>query len=339
MFEVDLYRVVSVASVREDGRFEGDLADRNVPAPIAQPLATLAGTGTKVVENIIPAGVPGERRGMGIETEGLDAADRLTFRLKIQTGPGRAVPTTWRRSSEFDADSLARVFKNSPRSASFEQPLMADALVVVHLGASAGKALASSSSSMARAKSAAAPRDTVLDEAFRDALLDDLTDRAELFPNSLGLSHQGFEDDVGFALCVAEIATGDALRRLKLAVDAAIALFDPRGVPGEVDMDQVRAAGLEVDAFARRVGADQNSQRFLARVGVEGMFDLLPAVQARGAGEDADAVLGEIGVFESLPKATLQPAARVLIFGENYEPAVVPDRPQTSYLLSSASAI
>ena len=51
MFEVDLNRIIGVASVSENGRFEGDFADLNVPAPIAQPLATLAGTGTKVIKN------------------------------------------------------------------------------------------------------------------------------------------------------------------------------------------------------------------------------------------------------------------------------------------------
>ena len=46
------------------------------------------------------------------------------------------------------------------------------------------------------------------------------------------------------ALGVAEVAAEDLLRRLELPVDAAVALLEPGRVPGQVEMDEVVAAGL-----------------------------------------------------------------------------------------------
>ena len=51
--------------------------------------------------------------------------------------------------------------------------------------------------------------------------------------------------------------------RLELAVDAAVALLDAAGVPGQVEVEQVRAVGLEVEALAGGVGGDQDAERML----------------------------------------------------------------------------
>ena len=40
----------------------------------------------------------------------------------------------------------------------------------------------------------------------------------------------------------------DLLRRLELAIDAAVPLFQPRGIPWLIEMYEVRAMGLEVEA-------------------------------------------------------------------------------------------
>ncbi len=85
------------------------------------------------------------------------------------------------------------------------------------------------------------------------------------FANHLGLAHQRFQHDVGLALLVAEIAAEHLLGRLQLAIDAAVALLQPRRVPRQVEMDEVGAPGLQVDAFARGVGADEDAQRLLGR--------------------------------------------------------------------------
>ena len=71
------------------------------------------------------------------------------------------------------------------------------------------------------------------------------------------------KDPVLGALRIDEIAAGDDVRRLQLAVDAAVALLQPRWIPRQVEMDEVVAAGLEVDAFARGVGAEQDAKRLL----------------------------------------------------------------------------
>ena len=98
--------------------------------------------------------------------------------------------------------------------------------------------------------------DAVTREALVDAERDHLPRRAELFANALGLSDQRLEHDVLLTLGIDEVATPDLLRRLELAVDTAVALFEPRRIPGQIEMDEVVAAHLQVDALARRVGAN-----------------------------------------------------------------------------------
>jgi hypothetical protein len=50
-------------------------------------------------------------------------------------------------------------------------------------------------------------------------------------------------------------------------------------------VDQIVAAGLQVDAFARRIGADQDAQRLGRRVGVERELDGFAAVGSGGSGQ------------------------------------------------------
>ena len=146
----------------------------------------------------------------------------------------------------------------------------------------------------------------------------------------LGLAHQRLEHDVGLALLVAEIAAEDLLGGLELAVDAAVALLEPRRVPRQIEMDEIGAIGLEVDALARRVGADQDAQRLLGRIGIEGGLHLLAAILAGGAGEDGDPLVRLVGVGERFAEPLLQPAPRVLPFGEDDQPAIVPGRCRTA---------
>ena len=67
----------------------------------------------------------------------------------------------------------------------------------------------------------------------------------------------------------------DLVGRLELAVDAAVALLDPAWVPGQVEVEEVGAVGLEVEAFAGGVGGEQDAQGVLRGVGVEAALDLL----------------------------------------------------------------
>jgi hypothetical protein len=50
---------------------------------------------------------------------------------------------------------------------------------------------------------------------------------------------------------------------LELAVDAAVALLDAAGVPGQVEVEEVGAVRLEVQALAGGVGGEQDAQRVL----------------------------------------------------------------------------
>ncbi len=180
---------------------------------------------------------------------------------------------------------------------------------------------------MASARALPSPRpDPVLGEALGDPVLQHAADGAELRADRLRLPHQGVEHDVGLALGVDEIAAGDALRRLELAVDAPVALLQPRWVPGQVEVDEVRAMELEVDPLPCGVGADQDAHGGRVGVGVEGALDGLARVLPRGAGEDEDALFRPVRVADRLPQPAFEIAARVLVFGEHDEATAVPSR-------------
>ena len=89
-------------------------------------------------------------------------------------------------------------------------------------------------------------------------------------------------------------------------------------------MDEIEAPGLQVDAFAGRIGADQDAQGLLGRVGVEGLLDRLAPVAAGRTREDADALDHPVGAGEPLAQTLLEPAAGVLVLREDDQPAVVP---------------
>ena len=55
---------------------------------------------------------------------------------------------------------------------------------------------------------------------------------AELSPDHLGLANERVQHAILFPLVVEEIAAGHDLGRLQFAVDAAVALFEARRVPG-----------------------------------------------------------------------------------------------------------
>src|SRR5262249_44282163 len=82
--------------------------------------------------------------------------------------------------------------------------------------------------------------------------------------------------------------------------------------------------GLKVNAFARRIGADKNTQGFTVGVFVEGVLHLLTPVLAGNSREDVDARLPLIGVVEGFVQATLEPASRVFVLGEDDQTPAVP---------------
>ena len=90
-----------------------------------------------------------------------------------------------------------------------------------------------------------------------------LREAAQLLLDRLRLPDQDFQDAVFLAVGVDEVVAVDLGVRLELAVDAAVALFQAARVPGHVEVEQVPAVGLEVQALAGGVGGDQDADRVL----------------------------------------------------------------------------
>ena len=111
-------------------------------------------------------------------------------------------------------------------------------------------------------------------EPALDVVVDDLREAAELALDRLGLADQHLEHAVLRPLGQHEVVAADLVGGLQLAVDAAVALLDSSRVPRQVEVEEVRAVGLEVQALAGGVGRDQDPQRIVGRVGVEAALDL-----------------------------------------------------------------
>ena len=104
------------------------------------------------------------------------------------------------------------------------------------------------------------------------------------------------------------------------------------GIPRQVEVEEVVAVGLEVDALARGVGADQDAQRALGGSALKARLTSSRRSCAGDAGEDGDALVGAVGVGERLLEAPLQLAPRVLVLGEDDQAAVVPACRRSSML-------
>jgi hypothetical protein len=141
-------------------------------------------------------------------------------------------------------------------------------------------------------------------------------DRAELALDGVDLADEGLEHAVLGAVLVDEIVAADLGGRLEGAVDAAVALLEARGVPGDVDVEQVGAVGLEVDALAGGVGGDQDAHRVLVGIGVEGVLDLLAGLVAHAAVEHEDALVGAVGAGDGLGEEVLIIALGITVLGE-----------------------
>ena len=202
---------------------------------------------------------------------------------------------------------------------------MPRAFVVVHFGARAiepfGVVFLRDRASDRRPLTAHNP---AFGQPLGDAVLDHLADGAELLADGLRLPDQRLQHDVGFALLVAEISADDLLRRLELAIDAAVALLQPGGVPRQIEMNEVGAIGLKVDALPGGIGADEDAQRLDVRIGVEGPFDLFSSIRSRRASEHANAIVGAIRVRHRLAQPPFQPTPRVLVFREDDETPAIP---------------
>ena len=179
-----------------------------------------------------------------------------------------------------------------------------------------------------------------LPEAALDVVVDHLREAAELLLDRLGLPDEHLEHAVLDALGQHEVVAADLGGRLELAVDAAVALLDAAGVPRQVEVEEIRAVRLEVQALAGGVGGEQDAQRVLRGVGVEPALDLLAPGAAREAVDHLDALVGAIGALDRLLEDRLQVALRALaVLGEDQDAAVVPLRRRALRLLAEGRQV
>ena len=61
-------------------------------------------------------------------------------------------------------------------------------------------------------------------------------------------------------------------------------------------MDKIGAVGLKIDAFARRVGADEDTERLFRRIVIECRLYLLAPILVGRAGKYGDAVVDSISI-------------------------------------------
>ena len=95
---------------------------------------------------------------------------------------------------------------------------------------------------------------------------------------------------------VEEVVAADLGLGLERAVDAAVALLHARGVPGDVEVEEVGAVALEVHALAGGVGGDEDADGVLVGRGVEGALHLLARSSLMPPWKLQDALVAAVGV-------------------------------------------
>ncbi len=163
-----------------------------------------------------------------------------------------------------------------------------------------------------------------LAERFRESSIDDLGETAQLALDRVSLADQHLKDAILWPLLVNKVVAEDLVLRLELSVDAAIPLLHATGVPRHVEVKQVPAMSLEVDALAGRVRGDQDANRVLLGVRVECLLDFLAFLRWCWAVIDRNPLVCSVAVrdrrFELLPQIPF----RVVVFGEDDDSRVVP---------------
>ena len=168
----------------------------------------------------------------------------------------------------------------------------------------------------------------VADAASKESLhivVDDLRQAAQLPLDPLRLPDQHLENAVLGPLGQDEVVTAHFPSGLKFAVDAAVPLLDPAGVPRKVEVEQVGAVGLEVQTFPRRIRRQQNAKRVLGGLGVEALLDLPPIFRADQPVNHLDALIRQVRSCNRFLQDVPQVALRAFpVLGEDQHPAVVP---------------
>ena len=160
-----------------------------------------------------------------------------------------------------------------------------------------------------------------------DIVVDHLGETAEFLLDGLSLLDEHFQHAVLGALRKHEVVATHLFCRLQLAVDAAVALLDAAGVPGQVEVEQVGAVRLEIQSLARRVRGKKDAQRFARRIGVETALDFLAFGPDGLTVDGLDTLFGQVCARDGLLQHLTQIAFRADdVLGEDQHPPFVPAR-------------
>src|SRR5258708_20924007 len=206
--------------------------------PLSEALTTLARSNPQIVESVIPAGVLSEGRIRGIQPEGFYVTHRCTAGVvqhiasARQRGGGHPMQIFGINTHAFPG-SFERALKVGLL---LQQPFVPGAFVVVHLGA---RTVQSFGVVFFRDRTSDRYRlpaqDSTFSKPLGDTVLNHLADRAKLFANGLRFPNQRFENNIRFALLIAKISADDLLGWLELPIDAPVSLFQPVGVPRQIN--------------------------------------------------------------------------------------------------------
>jgi hypothetical protein len=112
---------------------------------------------------------------------------------------------------------------------------------------------------------------------------------------------------------------------LEGAIDPTVALLHPPRVPGQIEVEEICTLGLEVHAFARRVGANEDADRMPPVV--ERLLDLLPIFLGHPAVQGEDAPLGSLGAGERRFELVNEVILGVGVLGEDEQGALEDSAP------------
>src|ERR1035438_3558679 len=121
-----------------------------------------------------------------------------------------------------------------------------------------------------------------------------------------------------------EVVAANDVFALKLAVNASVALLHSGRIPGDVEMEKIRAVVLEVNAFAGGVCGDQNAQWVKVGRGIEGLFDFVESATAGTTLVCGDAFFGTISVGEGGFELLAQIRLGFCELSKDQDPAAVP---------------
>ncbi len=244
MFQVKLQHAFGIDLILGQGRLERDCAQRRFCPPVLELLRTLAVADAQVVERLLPAAGRKDRVAGVKAIQGRAADVAVLCPIERCAGAGKGGGEDGLEFVGIDADLFAGALQDVAEIVDFLRlPGSPRLRSVVHFGD--GR----------RPQSFVVGLVNFMGEGFRlrnafpfetigQPMCDHLAGGAELLANEFGLPHQGLQDDIFLALLVDEIAATDLGRGLKLPVDAAVALFEARRVPREIDVDQVVAPHL-----------------------------------------------------------------------------------------------